>query len=91
MLMLASIAIVIGATLGLRFKVWILLPAITLAALAILANSIAYASAILTVIAMMVYAIVGLQIGYVFGGVVLRAIVCHFESASTARKFKPLK
>lgn len=80
MLMLASFAIVIGAALGLRFKVLILLPAILFAALALVAGRMVYPGAVSSLVTAMVYVTVGLQVGYLLGGVAGRSILFQSQA-----------
>jgi hypothetical protein len=70
MLMLAIISILIGATLGLRFKVLVLLPAIIFAGFAILVGGLAYSSSFSSIVAASAIAISGLQLGYLGGSVI---------------------
>jgi hypothetical protein len=72
MLMLAIISILIGATLGLRFKVLVLLPAIIIAGFAILVGGLAYSSSFSSIVAASAIAISGLQFGYLGGSMILR-------------------
>ena len=71
MVVLAVISILIGAGLGVRFKVLILLPAIVFAWLAILSGGLAYSSGLSSILAALAIATAGLQIGYLAGGLIL--------------------
>ena len=71
MLMLAIISILIGATLGLRFEVLVLLPAIIFAGFAILVGGLAYSSSFSSIVAAWAIAIAGLQLGYLGGSMIL--------------------
>ena len=80
MLMLALLAAVIGAALGLRFKVLILLPAFFVGTLAIVLMSVIQRSGIVSAISATACVAVGLQIGYLFGGILGRAVIMHLRS-----------
>jgi hypothetical protein len=69
-----SIIFLIGAALGLRFKVLILLPAIGLATLATAAVGNAHGDRVATVMVAIVLVAAALQIGYLFG-IVARATI----------------
>jgi hypothetical protein len=71
MLMLTIIAVLTGATLGVRFKVLVLLPAIIFAGVAILIGGLAYSSSSSSIVIALAIAIAGLQIGYLGGGVII--------------------
>jgi hypothetical protein len=71
MLTLSLVSLLAGAVLGMRFKVLILLPAISAALLAILAIGITSAAAFSTIALAMVLATTCLQLGYL-GGVTAR-------------------
>jgi hypothetical protein len=80
MLMLALFTAVVGAALGLRFKVVALLPAFIVASLAICAVSILLRSGFVSAIAATASVVIGLQIGYLFGAVLGRAVVRYLTS-----------
>lgn len=67
MTILAMVAILVGAVLGLRFKVLILLPAIAVALTAILAAGLASADGLPRMALAAVLTISGLEVGYLFG------------------------
>ena len=64
---LVLLAFLTGAALGMRFKVFILFPAIGLALIAILAAGIARSDSISAILIAAVLASTGLQIGYLCG------------------------
>jgi hypothetical protein len=68
--MLATTAILIGALLGLRFKVLILVPAIVFSSAATLGIGMAHSSSVWLVAFAMVLAITALQMGYLAGAVI---------------------
>ena len=69
MLILAMAALLLGAVLGLRFKVLILLPAAVVAvAIMVTANSIEHSSLSMTVVDV-VLVLASLQIGYLAGAI----------------------
>jgi hypothetical protein len=93
MLILAMAAVLLGAVLGLRFKVLILLPAAIVAvAIMVAADSIEHASLSTTVVDV-VLALASLQIGYLAGaiaggltGVATRSQAPWHEPASSITK-----
>jgi hypothetical protein len=69
MLILAMAALLLGAVLGLRFKVLILLPALVIGlAIVVIADSIRHGSLSTTVVDV-VLALASLQIGYLAGAI----------------------
>jgi hypothetical protein len=68
---------VMGAALGLRFKVLILLPAIGLAAVGIAGVGIAHGDGVGTVMLTVAIVATALQMGYFFG-LVMRPIIASF-------------
>lgn len=80
MLMIGVLAAVIGAALGLRFKVLVLLPAFIVGTLAIVVMCIIQRSGVVPAIAATAYVLIGLQIGYLFGGILGRAVIMHLRS-----------
>ena len=70
MTMLVMTAVLIGAMLGLRFKVFILVPAISISSVAIFGIGIAHGSGIWSVLLAAFLAITALQIGYLAGATV---------------------
>jgi hypothetical protein len=75
MFMLAIISVLVGATLGARFNVLILLPAMLFAGLAIAIGGLAYSSSLSSILAALVIALSSLQIGYLAGGVIIYHVV----------------
>jgi hypothetical protein len=75
MLALVLISILIGAGLGWRFKVLVLLPAIVFGVLFVLAGGIAYPGAFSSLIMATALVVTGLQIGYLSGAVFIRYVV----------------
>jgi hypothetical protein len=70
MIMLTMTAILIGALLGLRFKVFILLPATVIVLAVTLAAGMAYSGSLWSTLPAMVLATAALQIGYLTATVV---------------------
>jgi hypothetical protein len=91
MLMMAFVALLVGAALGVRFRVLILLPAIVLAVVGILAGAIAHRSAVTDVVATVFAVVASLQIGYLFGGVGIRTILRHDVSYSPRQNFPKIQ
>jgi len=75
MMTIAMIALLIGALLGLRFRVFILVPAIVLASATILSVGMARSDSTWPTLLATVLAITALQVGYLSGAVV------HFSIA----------
>ena len=73
MTMLAMTAMLIGAMLGMRFKVFILVPAIVTGSAAILGIGTAYNNSLWSILLSMVLAITALQMGYL-GGAIIRFV-----------------
>jgi ABC-type sulfate transport system permease subunit len=73
-----GIVFLIGATLSLRFKFLILLPAIGLAVVGTAVVGIAHADRVGAVVLTIVLTAAALQIGYVFG-VVTRTVIASFS------------
>jgi hypothetical protein len=67
MVMLAVFASLIGAALGLKFKVLILVPAIAIAFAIVVVAGLAHSDGILTVALATVLSAAGLQFGYLLG------------------------
>jgi hypothetical protein len=74
MTMLAMTAMLIGAMLGLRFKVLILVPAIVIGSAATLGIGMAHSNSLWSILLAMALAITALQMGY-FGGTIIRFII----------------
>jgi hypothetical protein len=74
MTMLATTAILIGAGLGQRFKVLILVPAIVIASAAILALGMAHNNNLWSILLVTALTITALQMGYL-GGAVIRFVI----------------
>jgi len=75
MFMLAIISALVGATLGARFHVLILLPTMLFAGLAIAIGGLAYSSSLSSILAVLVIALSGLQIGYLGGGLIIYHVI----------------
>ena len=75
MMTIAMIALLIGALLGLRFRVFILVPAIVIGSATILSVGIARSDSIWPTLLATALAITALQVGYLSGAVV------HFSIA----------
>ena len=93
MLILAMAAILLGAVLGLRFKVLILLPAAVVAVAIIIAADSTEHSSLSTTVVDVVLALASLQMGYLAGaiaggltGVATRSEAPWQESASSITK-----
>ena len=74
MTILAMTALLIGALLGLRFQVSILVPAIVIGSAVIFSLDMAHSHSLLPTLLTTVLAITALQIGYV-GGAVIRFVI----------------
>jgi hypothetical protein len=74
MLTIVLISILVGAGLGWRFKVLVLLPAIVVGVLVVMASGIAYPGALSSFILSIVLVATGLQIGYLAGVVIIRYV-----------------
>jgi hypothetical protein len=75
MFILAMISFLVGAVLGLRFKVFILVPAIGLALAVAAVTGIGVGDGVWRLVGTMVVAATLLQLGYV-GGSILRLVIC---------------
>jgi hypothetical protein len=75
MFILAMISFLAGAMLGLRFKVFVLVPAIGLALAVVAVNGIGVEDGVWRIVGTMVVAATFLQLGYVGGGI-LRFVIC---------------
>ena len=73
MTMLAMTAMLIGAMLGLRFKVLILVPAIVIGSAATLGIGMAHSNSLWSILLAMALAITALQMGYL-GGAAIRFV-----------------
>jgi hypothetical protein len=73
------ITLIVGAALGVGYRVLILLPVSLIAVATITTVGMLYSSASGRLIAASVFAVCGLQIGYLIGGVFLRAIFLSFK------------
>ena len=71
MMMLAITAVLIGAMLGMRFKILILLPATVIGSSATLGVGVAHSAGFWSILLAMVLAIAALQVGYLAGTVVI--------------------
>ena len=69
MTMLATLAILLGGVLGLRFRILILLPVMGIGLPVILAFEFTRADGLFHVVLAAVLTVVGLQIGYVLGAI----------------------
>jgi hypothetical protein len=65
--MLILLVFLLGAVLGMRFKVLILIPAIAFALIAILVGGVARADSVSAILIAIVLTSIGLQIGYLSG------------------------
>jgi hypothetical protein len=81
MIILAIMAIIIGALLGQRFKVFVLVPAIAVGSATTFGIGMAHDNSLWSVLLAMVLAISALQMGYL-GGIVIR----FFGAGVQARK-----
>jgi hypothetical protein len=79
MLMLLLLVFLVGALLGMRFKVLVLIPAIGFLCMAILAACVIRAESFSFTIAAVVLTVSGLQLGYL-GGVVTRYTTAPADS-----------
>jgi len=74
MMMLSMMAIIIGALLGLRFKVLILVPAIVIGAVTTLGIGMAHGASVWVTLLAAILTITALQMGYL-GGAVTRFVI----------------
>ncbi len=74
MIAAAAVGALVGLVLGQRFSVLILLPAITMAVIAIAGLGMARAEPTATIVVSAVAAAVALQLGYVIGSALHRAV-----------------
>ena len=74
MTMFAMIAVLVGATLGLRFKMLVLVPAILVGMAATLAIGLARDSGSWSILLSIFVGLTALQIGY-FGGAFIRVVI----------------
>jgi hypothetical protein len=84
MLILTFLAAGVGIALGLRYKVLVLLPAFIIAAPPIVVTSIIQGRGIVSAIAAMVCVVIGLQFGYLLGGIMGRALILHLTARRVA-------
>jgi hypothetical protein len=77
MMPLIAMVMLIGATLGLRFKVFVLLPATFLSLLVILSAGIAHGDSYWSVLLSATFVIAALQIGYLAGSAVVVLVTAH--------------
>ena len=77
MMPLIGTVTLIGATLGLRFKVFVLLPATFLSVLAIVSAGIAHSDGYRSILLTAIFAIAALQIGYLAGSTVIAFVTVH--------------
>jgi hypothetical protein len=87
MLILTVISFFIGLVLGLRFKVFILVPAIGLALAMVAVNGIVE-DGVWWLVGTMVVVATSLQLGYV-GGSILRLVICTTGAADHGRASMP--
>ena len=90
MVMPTLIAIVIGVMLGLRFKVFILIPANVIGSAAAFGAGLAFSDSLWSVLLAMVLAIVALQIGYLAGTVLTTTRVSKGSSRTVAVAQRPV-
>jgi len=76
MVMLTIASLIIGALLGQRFKVFVLVPTIALATVAIAGASLAHGNSAWSTALAAVLVVTGLQMGYL-GGMTARLITAH--------------
>jgi hypothetical protein len=83
MIMLAAMSIAVGAVLGARFKVLILVPAIIFAILIILIGALVWPLTFASTVITMVVVISSLQVGYLLGVVILQLSRIGFQEMSS--------
>ena len=88
MLILTMISFLVGVVLGLRFKVFILVPAIGLALALVAVNGIVIEEGIWRLAGAMVVVATFLQLGYV-GGSILQFVFCATRAADHGRASLP--
>ncbi len=77
-------ATIIGALLGLRFRVFILVPAIAIGSAATLGLGMAHDDSLWSILLVLVIAISALQLGYL-GGVVIRTVSARAQVPNDPR------
>ena len=68
MMIIAAIGVLIGAALGMRYKVLVLVPAFGLGLATILLTGLVYSTPLSSISEASLSLVTGLQIGYIFGG-----------------------
>jgi hypothetical protein len=84
MFILTMICFLIGGVLGLRFKVFILIPTIVLALALVAANGVVVEEGILRLVGTMVVVATSIQLGYL-GGSILQSVTCGTDAADHSR------
>ena len=82
MVLLAAIGLLVGAVLGLRYRVWALLPAICIVAGAVVLTGASHSSSLMSEAFSVVVAATSLQFGYV-GGVSVRWLLAAGRAPET--------
>jgi hypothetical protein len=85
MLIVMLISILVGAVLGMRFKVVILVPGVAFGLFAVTAAGLAHRDSLGTVALVMVLIATGLQLGYLFG-TATRFVVAGARPAPAGRR-----
>src|ERR1700730_12259213 len=88
MIILAAIGLLVGAALGLRFSVFILIPAICLALIIAAIDGIARGHEVWWIASTMVIAATSIQVGYI-GGIVVRSASEGMTATRDDRKPMP--
>ena len=89
MIILTMLGFLIGVVLGLRCKVFILVPAIGLALAAVAVNGLVVEAGVWRVVGAMVVVATLLQLGY-FGGSILQLFVCATRAADRGKASVPI-
>ena len=77
MVPLIATIMLIGAMLGLRFKIYVLVPATSLSVLAIFSAGIAHSDGYWSILLTATFAMAALQIGYLAGSAVIGFVVAR--------------
>jgi len=89
MLILTMLSFLVGLVLGLRCKVFTLVPAIGLALAAVAVSGFVLEEGVWRVVGAMVVVATFLQLGY-FGGSILQLVVCATRAADHGRASVPI-
>jgi hypothetical protein len=88
MMPLIATVMLIGATLGLRFKVFVLLPATFLSTLVIVSSGIAHSDSYSSILLDAIFVIAALQIGYLAGSAAVGFVTARSKLSSWRRVWR---